>query len=454
LGPYDGLFHGCHLVYAWALGAVGQTAANLLGPLFLLLLGLALAESRGLQLGALGALLLSSPILVSQASGGGLTDLPVAAFCALALASFRRGDRGWEKVWGAAAVSVKLTAVPALLALALACRRDLPRAAGLLAAGAAGAAPWLVFNALHTGQPFFPLGGSWQVHSLLDPQWPLALVLLAVGWSLRRFPRLDLPVGLLALLALACTLDWSPAGDLRDWEFTLSPLVLAGLVRWLAGPVDWGPEAWGLLLAPLAGPRYGLPCAAWAIPLAAEGWRRGERSRVWLVGLVVGGAVSLAILGPRCLVAMGAIDRENYLTRRIALYPAYRWLDGQPYSRVLLTDPRGFYCPLPAVCLFRVWRPSREGLAQHLEALGCQAVVWNFRNQLVAQTAVREALRATGGDPRRWSGELAARGGLTPLPPSESNPYSLELEELYVLCRSGRVVYERDGVVVVEWPGR
>lgn len=450
LGVFDGVFHLFHLMLVWPLALGGELCANLLGPLFLAVTGLALASFQpGSRLPWL--LLASSPLLVIQSSGG-LPELPAAAMALLGLAWWQRGlqpgagsSMTLAALFCGAAVSMRLNLAPLAAALALA-----TRIAGggwraamkpLLATGLC-CFPWLAFNLWHTGHPLYPVGVRWQVKDLRTVP-SAAPVPAAPG----QFP----PVVQLEGLPWNLLLPVAPQDSPRRWQDTLTPVLIAGCVLGLGrspGPLLWPGLLYLLLLIPLRMQdlRYGAPGAVWLMPLALLGWgrpRSGLVHALLMLGVAVGGVTSWSFLPPRLLPLLGGDRRHDYLSRRLEVYQAYRWLAGTHYRNILLTDHRGWRCPRTWCTyiqddLSQAARPYEEGslagIRRALEQRGCDLVLLNLR---------REEVRCAVESSEHVAAWL------------EKNPGSfreMRVRMLWHLIRGGKVVYSQDGVLAIEWP--
>lgn len=451
LGVFDGVFHLFHLMLVWPLGLAGELCANLLGPLFLAVTGLALASFQpGSRLPWL--LLASSPLLVIQSSGG-LPELPAVAMALLSLAWWQRGlgpnasaSLSLAAFFCGAAVSMRLNLAPLAVALAL---------ATLIAGGGWRAAlkplvatglcclPWLSFNLWHTGHPLYPIGPRWEIKDLRSHPTSAPR-----STAPAQLPALAAPQGLPWNLLLPLAPDASP----RRWQDTLSPLLVAGCVFALGrspGPLLWPGLIYLVLLVPLRihDLRYGAPGGVWLLPLALLGWGRPRalwKQSLLLLGLAVGGLVSWSTLPPRLLPLLGEHWRHDYLSRRLEVYQAYRWLAGTHYRKVLLTDIRGWHCPRPWCGyiqddLSRAAQPYQErslaGIHHALEQRHCDLVLLNLHRQ-----EVRQAVESTE-HPERW------------LEKNDGQFREMRMRMLWHLIRRGKVVYSQGGVMAIEWPG-
>lgn len=490
LGVYDGTFHTVHFLYTWALGFGGERCANLLGVYFLaitaLALGAAAEEAEPSSQGLTFLLAACSPILFLQSSGG-LCDLPAAAYSALALTAWARaslaGESKWWLVglWAGISVSVRVTSLSVAGGLTLAAawlvyKREISwwRPVQVAFLGMILMTPWVAINTYQTGHPFYPIGARWSVRSF-QSETPRAF-----PWS-------------------ALTPIPAAAPD-RAWQESLCALIVPGLLLFpLCGRKGRERLVWPVLtflvfMSPLKVTeiRYALPGSVWWIALAGCGWRAALRGQprlttpLLLLGLACGFFTSTLILVPRISVVLGRESEAAYLSPRDPNSLGFAWLAGEHYSKVLLTDPRAYRCPLDFSVVGEEGQEAlaapldpatSEGAQRALKRRGCDLVLWDFTRPDARRAALEEVFSGPSA-PRRLEdlrGELIAqmgmdqlaellrahklldeKGNLTysqeALPQARSGMAVDQLRVLYLLTHKGRVVFARGGVVAVEWP--
>lgn len=337
---HEGLIGPAHLLYVPALQLGGESAANLINCFYL---GILLVVCR--RLGAPPAvwLLLSSPLVIFQAQGG-LTDLPVAAYCCLALEALLRKPAHpfWVGLWAGQAVAVKWTALGNYLCLLPLCLAHRRLGVALLL-GLCLLIPQFYRNYSATGDPFSPLS-----------IWRLA-VFGGTPNKLEEPPRIPVPDrwGRFPVNLLHVSL-----AD-RSWQNTCNPLILAGILLAL-----WQPRRplqaasatafLGLSLAAPSDLRYAFPTLCWCACVTAR-WIESKRlnyprlaASVLAVSCLPGLAVLVALSLQRLSLRYG---RDSYLEQR-SNYAAYRYLGehARADQTVYLLGRRGFRCPLAYVC--------------------------------------------------------------------------------------------------------
>lgn len=460
LEGYVGILHS---LYAFVLGLGGEVQANLLGPVFLLILALVgSALARDVRPGSEGVaslLIVLTPVAFLQAFGG-LTDLPVAAFLALAYADWlhlpeERLHFRWFALWCAVAMLGKLTALMPVAALVLALALTRPGATFDLVARhwkgtsllVGGILVLMVRNTVVTGNPFYPVSLRWLVSTLHVP---------VPG----EFPWLLFT-------------PFQP-GDERAWQDAWHPLLLAGLA--LAGS-RWRLAVPSLLVFAMMSvlhseeSRYALAALVWLAPLSAAGISGGlagsdglSRACRWAwTGTCLLLALMLAAsLAPRAAVVAGLETPHEYLAKRSPLQEAYAFLSQERFRGcdVVLMERRAMRCPLPFVVLSGPgdhWKDPPE----HAEL-----VLWNLEGNAAAQL-VAARLRVLG--PGTYPSSALAVPPLSELPEDRLRKLLRRKGvegrgEVFVLDRDVRarpnwikvmrafehapVIYSRDGVVI------
>jgi len=433
LGVFDGVFHGLHLLYAWAMGWAGELGANQTGPVWTLIAALALASLAEGSAGLAAVLVLSSPIVLSQGLGG-MADLPAAACAALALATLHRRE---APIWVWAAVSVKQTALIYLLPLCLAGRAQAWKM--LLAAGV-GALPWLIFNGWHSGNPLHPLGYWKQGTLFYNTTVPLAVLLCLLTPQRVQWPL---------LILLTWKLRWLPVGDPRQWQEVCHPLILVGA---LLHEGERSFQRWGLALGaclPIRQTRYLLGFDLLLAGLAARSLQPGSRLVKGALG--VGFLIWLGILGPRWPAAW--TGQRAFVEKRFPVQAAYEWLSGQDYQRVFLCDCQAFRCPLPFTTSLPVGPADVQRLSRRLAEQPCQLVLWDLASPKVRRALVRGAqqLELEQGVPysQQWVPKDLPDWSLRL--PALASEHSENLEWVYRQTWKGKVVFRRDSILAVEW---
>ncbi|MFN8613515.1 MAG: hypothetical protein U0931_38610 [Vulcanimicrobiota bacterium] len=463
-GVTDGIFHLYHLIVVWPLALGGEVCANLLGPLFLFILAQALAACLD-QEPLVYWLVFSSPAFYLQ-SCGGLPELAAAAFVALSLLGWKSGQSALSALWMGAALSTRLSAAPALLALMLVevtrTRRARAALRPLLVAGLF-CLPWMAFNCYHTGYPLYPLGARWKTSALITSR-----SLPSQSAPASSLPAASLPTTSSEPAATTLSYPWVlfavPAGShSRAWQDCLSPLLLGGLLLCILGrrpsgislPVLLCLAAQIVLAQP--NPRFNLPGSAGLLVLAAAGWapvwRSGPAWQRGLLGLVLAAGLlpGIGYTLPRLAVLLGRQTRQAYLRERLPVYEAYQWLASTSYRKVLLIDPRAFRCPKQFFLylqadLLAASQPDGEesfiGLHRALRAQDCDLVIWNLDNPSVRELTHNGDFEASNEDAQLWLKRQ----------PDQFDYRSWRYRVLFQALHGGRVVYRQGTVVAVEWP--
>lgn len=358
--PWDvltGLPQTAEMFFLAAVAAGRPEAAKFLHVGFLLAtaltIGLAVHGSKRTRTAApLVALFLASSPVFLAAAGAGFID-HVASFhvATTMLLLARPGDRRRASLSLAAAFATKVTAGPAVAALATAAALSEPRGRRLrflvTAAGALALAflPFAARNVAETRDPFFPVGygilgipipgvspagldwvtrfagdsglfhvqflpGAGRADEVLGPHLLAALVLAVAGWRERRLRPLLAPL----LASVPLWLVFAPTA-----RFLIPSLLgLAGLA------------AAGLCL--LAGRRAGLIGVVLAIP-----------------GALAGASLVASHQHPLDLV-LGRVSREEWLNREVPGHRAARTIPPGNDGAVMALDfPAPFYFDRPWV---------------------------------------------------------------------------------------------------------
>ncbi|HHY88272.1 MAG TPA: hypothetical protein GYA06_05050 [Chloroflexi bacterium] len=365
--------HYAEMLYALGMAIAGQPlpgmlhlSMGLLAALLTFTLGRRLAGPRAGGLAALA--LLSAPLIVYEAATAYI-DLFVTLFAMAmvyaAWSGWRTGRRSWyvlAGLYGGTAFGVKLTAGPVILALLLVLagallwreRRLNARVwTPFLMMGLAAlplALPWMARDWLWTGDPFFPYGaallglpagqGLWEgvpftnsLGGLLRYPWDLVV-------NARSFYH-EAPGAITAglpLLALPWLYLHSPefnAGQRRRFWAGLALMLLAAALLYLTR----------IRLARYLIPVFPLFALGFALNLEAL-WRVLARSRMRALWAALGLAAGLVYLqsGQMALLVrsyaieerhpvrlfLGLESSDEFLSRSLAIYPVYRFLDGEP----------------------------------------------------------------------------------------------------------------------------
>lgn len=199
------------------------------------------------------------------------------------------------------------------------------------------AAPWYVRNAVLTGDPLYPaisgwLGNTdalWAVQRLQRDVPTIGLTWTAPAELVRAMvyapatlgagaeSGILLPLGAIALLIGALRLE-----ELRPWALTLTVylviwLSFTGVMRYLypVFPLCALGVAGSIRLMLDRGPRAGLGLALIVLLALAPMWQ----SMLLLNSIYVGSDVAALF--------SGSLSRDEYLSRRLAYYPAAQWLN-------------------------------------------------------------------------------------------------------------------------------
>lgn len=449
-GIYDSLVSLSHPLHAWAMGCAGEMGANLLGLAFLMMLTtslVAVTDACGVAGSApvVVALVASSPLLLRQADGG-LTDLPAAAYLAAMMAS--PGSRGgW--MWGLMAILTRLNAGLGVVLWHMATGRW--RILGWLLM--AGVIPWVLTNVAQQNPPLYPFSSLWKVSDFRGGMDFGAHRLLLAGWSMQ--------------------------GDSRAWANMLSPLLLPGmlLIRrpWPRPVIVFG--LLGLLASTLTGltqARYQLPWLLGLLVWSALGWVQQGGDRKWLRGVFWSVALASTLIAvspwwPKLVVAVGGMPVSSYLETRLTPWPAYQWLRGTAYSKVMLTDPRAYHCPKPFFLVDQglLNDETYPGVIAYLESQDCDVVLWNFDSPRVARAALWQASALAQGNRDLMSQGLIGKlgpawlahqldkwpaFGRPDIAPSDYDPISHKLRVLYFLCVHSEPVFQDGQVLITRWP--
>jgi hypothetical protein len=313
----------------------------------------------------------------SRQLGRSYVDLAFAFYAATALAwaiTFRAtGDRRAALMAGVTAglaMGVKYfglwVVVAILVGLATAGSRRLAGIAVAAVGAALAAAPWLLKNAVLSGNPFFPFlfaGTGWdESRALWFSQW-------GTGW-------LATDPFQIALAPVSIVLTGSEGA--APWDFTVGPLLLilsipalAGLpnrsaAAWVRGSLQYGAV---LLLAWVAGAaasrllaivRLLMPLLLpWSV-IAALGWESSARLSIprlslqrflagltaLMLGLAGAGLAFDTVRSRTAEVVLGALPEETYLYERLGWhYAAMESVNRLAPTSVVqyLFEPRSYY---------------------------------------------------------------------------------------------------------------
>lgn len=324
--------------YLCLLGLTAHWAGEVGGP-------------RARLLAGLGFLALTVFVL---RAGGGDVEVGQAAYVTAALYALWRlrggGGPAWRWVAGIGlgmAFGIKYPSVWAIVALAvawLAVRlRDRARPAALLLdGGIIGATAlllgggWYLRNWLVVGNPVYPF---------LQEAGELAARVDSLAKAPLTFARL---IALDAFVLAAVPALWSAKTRGLRWV-ALAAGIFAVLILYQKG---FTPDGFGMLA------RYASPYFPGLVVLAALGidaaLERGPALRIGALGVLgVTLLISLAVHARRNLwkvpAAVGFQERDAYLDQRINSYWAIRRAerDLQPGRRILLIEPRAYYCRSP-----------------------------------------------------------------------------------------------------------
>jgi hypothetical protein len=402
--------HVVEVLWTWGLACGDYTAVKLLPLGFV---GWTLAGLWGhtaRRAGRLGAGLLLVAFMASKSLqwhlGLAYVEPVLGAYllgAALALVAWwrtgNRGDLRLVGLLGGVAAAGKYTAwffAAVLVAAALgrlAWRRPPGawRAAGALTLWTAlPVAPWLVKNAVVTGNPVYP--NLWNL--LGGPGW--SAVQSHHLWQVTRLPGSDLPGGLVGFLRL----PWDLA--VRDHVFDAPSVSLALLALALVAPFcrELRPDERLLTLLPLPG------LALWWLVMS-----HGRYLVAWLAVVALAAAVALRRLGrsPRGRALLIVAVTGAALTQLAA--HRYPW---RPQLEVLVRPRAELLARNPSLPLAR----ALAGLVpSHGVVLGMWENRFFFLSRRVEADASYEApsglarLRAAG-DPARFAAALSA-GGVT-----------------------------------------
>lgn len=295
--------------------------------------------------------LATSPVAAAPA-GAAFTDHFALLHVVVALLLVTRGRAVWAGLPLAGVLCAKLTAGPAVAAIALvavvqaAKGRRTRLAAALVLPSVVALAPWLGRNAVQTGDPFFPLG-----YGLLGRPIPGA------SSELREFGahfNADVP----GFAGIA----WGPGlarrGDeVVGWHHLagLASLLLALRFRWarvLAAPV-LAYAILGLWFEPPT--RYFLPafaglavCEAAALAIVCRRWAPWAGLAATALGGWLVWQTQLTVFQPVSLLG-GALEREAYLRRTVPGFGAAQVVNRlEPGGRVMALDfPTPYYFNRP-----------------------------------------------------------------------------------------------------------
>lgn len=412
------------LLYTYALAALGAGAAQAvhwwLGGVAVAGTGALAAALRGPRAGWWAAALLATTPSVMLLATWAAADLAILAFTVAALVMLLLAVRdarlaaapGWWVLVGALAglaagckyLAVLTAAAPIAVAVlavptpAGAVRR-LPRLALAGLGGLASFGPWLLRNAVATGNPVYPfLGGRFPPHGAVaaGDLAEVAAKIPGIGWSRPELVQIASlttfsPVGdagsigpaYLALLPLAA---WAAWRGRRSFAAVLAAAWLAATAGWAAGP----PTGRYLLpavavLAALAG--AGVQRALGAAPRAVRPWLTGGLAAV-LAWSALGGTTPLELSRLACTLGRGSAD--DIMTRYASYWPAVRLIDRElPAAAKLLLvgESRTMYIDrdvvvddpfvTPLLATLAEAAPNARAIAAELRRRGVTHVLYN-----------------------------------------------------------------------------
>ena len=411
------------LLYTYALAALGAGAAQAvhwwLGGLAVAGTGALAAALRGPRAGWWAAALLATTPSVMLLATWAAADLAILAFTVAALLMLLLAARdarlaaapGWWVLIGALAglaagckyLAVLTAAVPIAVAVfaaqATGAVRRLQRLALAGLGGLLSFGPWLLRNAVATGDPVYPfLAGRFPPHGAVAAAdlAEVAAKIPGIGWSRPGLAQLASlttfsPVGdagsigpaYLALLPLAA---WAAWRGRRSFAAVLAAAWLAATAGWAAGP----PTGRYLLpavaiLAVLAG--VGVQRALRAAPRAVRPWLTGGLAAV-LAWSALGGTTPLELSRLACTLGRGSTD--EIMTRYASYWPAVRLIDRElPAGAKLLLvgESRTMYIDrdvvvddpfvTPLLVTLAESAPSARAIAAELRGRGVTHVLFN-----------------------------------------------------------------------------
>jgi hypothetical protein len=415
------------LLYAYALAALGAGAAQAVhwwtGALAVAGIGTLAAAVRGPRAGWWAAAIAAATPSVMLLATWAAADLAVLAFTVAALLAVLLAARDATLAarpvpWLLAGVLVGLAvgckylagvtaAVPvgiaALLVRAPRGGLEAVRRGALVAAGATVAfAPWLVRNAILTGDPVYPfLSGLFAAplaaHGMADVARVAALI-PGSGWEHPTAAQVATlttfaPVGDAgaigpAYLALLPVAAWAAWRGRRGLGGALAATACAAVAGWAAGP----PTGRYLLpaLAPLAAlAGAGAQRVLLAAPRPARRWLAGALAAV-AVWSALGGTTPLELDRLACTLGRGSAD--EVMARYASYWPAVRVVNERlpAGARVLLVgESRAMYLDravvlddpfvTPLLATLAETQPSAEAVAAELGRRGVTHLLLNRR---------------------------------------------------------------------------
>lgn len=363
---YSGYPQLMHVLFAFALNYGTERAASMINWLFA---GLACAMAYflgkrldGRRAGCVAAAVVATaPVFLDQGSAPSV-DMAFVTMTLAALNAFIAWKQEHRRAWiilaaflAGSACGVRQTAylsaaIMAAMVFGFTPAHRLRHTAFFLFVCGVSALPWLVRSAVVTGNPFFPFFTSWFPTADL-PDVDAALV--GAHESVRTVSVLD-------LMLFPWNIVMHPD---RYGGWSTSPGGLA-LILGLPGLLIGGRQARRIGAFCGAGlfcmyffrrfTRYLFPFLAPMMVLAGVGASRLKALRplivaVLIVSYVIGLAPAAGAVAIKAPAVFGFESREDYLTRRVERYLAFRWVNEtlESSSTILTLDPRGYYFDVP-----------------------------------------------------------------------------------------------------------
>ena len=363
---YSGYPHLLHTLYTFTYMSGGEVSASILSWLFGPLACVAL-YSLGKRVGGrrcglvAAAVFASSPIFFDQVGTvsidvafAGLSIAALACFVAwhderrtnmLVLAAFLAGSSCGIRHTGYLVCALLLAGV-----VAVARERRLATIGVFCAIVSLAAAPWLIRSAAVTGNPFYPfLSGIFTSPAMPDLQTTTLAQHETVGdlgpAALIRFPW-DL------IMRPEAFDGWSTSPGALVLLLGVPGLFLGGArVRWLGAYCVAGLVCF-FFFQRFA--RYALPFFMPMMVVAAAAYWNLPRIRRPLTALLVlffcyGLALGAGTVHFKVPVALGFESDQDYLSKRIERYGAFRWVNEHvpPGDSVMTLDPRSYFIERP-----------------------------------------------------------------------------------------------------------
>ncbi|MBX7256856.1 MAG: glycosyltransferase family 39 protein [Candidatus Hydrogenedentes bacterium] len=363
---YSGYPQLMHVLFAFALDHGTERAAAALNWTFAAL-ACAMAYFMGKRLDSrragcvAAAAVATAPVLLDQGSAPSV-DMAFVTLTLGALNAFVAWKQEHRRAWiilaamlAGAACGVRQTAylVAVLLAVMVfvftPAHRLRHTSLFVFVCGVA-ALPWLMRSAIVTGNPFFPFFTSW----FPTPDLPdVDAALVGTHESVRGVSILD-------LLLFPWNIVFHP-DRYGGWGTSPGGLVL---ILGIPGLLVGGKHARRIGAFCGAGvvcmyffrrlTRYLFPFLAPMLVLSGVGASRLKSLRpLIVVVLIISYAIGLVPAAGAVAIKAPAIfgfeSREDYLTRRVERYPAFRWVNEtlESSSTILTLDPRGYFFQVP-----------------------------------------------------------------------------------------------------------